>query len=181
MTRIPVGQLCISPRRFRGDCAQRLLEIASSQQIPIRLLRDGDRLGNASVLLANRTFRQSAENNSSVVLRIAAGERRVLLTGDIERETESDLAGRIGRADVLKVAHHGSRSSSTGAFLDAVSPSIALISCGPHNMFGHPHAEVLRRLEDRGARVFRTDVNGSIELTFTAGHIFVRWQIDTPR
>jgi len=170
MTHLHVRALWISPRRFLGDCAQRLLEIASSELVPIHLVRDG-----------RRTFRRSPENNSSIVLRVRMDSRIVLLTGDIEKETESDLADRIGHADVLKIAHHGSRSSSTAAFLGAVRPTIALISCGRHNLFGHPHAEVLQSLHDRGTRVYRTDRNGSIELAFESGHIFVRPQIDTPR
>jgi competence protein ComEC len=180
MTHVRVRELWISPRRFEGDCAQRLLEVAASELIPIHLLRDGERFGSIRVFLADRTFRRSAENNSSVVLRIAIGRRTVLLTGDIERESESDLAQRIGPADVLKVAHHGSRSSSTAPFLDAVSPKIALISCGRRNMFGHPHAEVLQALRERGVRVLRTDVNGSIDLEFDGDHVFVHRQIDTP-
>jgi competence protein ComEC len=167
LTRLRVRELWISPRRFQGDCAQRLLELAAEK---IHLIRDN-----------RRTFRRSPENNSSVVLRITIDKRVVLLTGDIERETEADLADRIGRADVLKVAHHGSRSSSTEAFLDAVRPRIALISCGRHNLFGHPHAEVLEALRQRGARIFRTDLSGSIELEFDSGHIFIYRQIDTPR
>jgi len=175
MTHLRVRELWISPRRFRGDCAQRLLEVASEELIPIRLLRDD----NAGVFLAKRTFRRSPENNSSVVLRVAIGGRTVLLTGDIERETESDLADRVGHVDVLKIAHHGSRSSSTPLFLAATSPRIALISCGQRNMFGHPHPEVLERLA--GVRVFRTDVSGSIDLRFEGGRVFVSRQIDTPR
>ncbi|HJT16874.1 MAG TPA: DNA internalization-related competence protein ComEC/Rec2 [Thermoanaerobaculia bacterium] len=167
ITRLNVRELWVSPRRFQGDCAQRLLEIAADR---IHLVRDG-----------RRTFRRSAENNSSVVLRVTIDKRIVLLTGDIEREAESDLAGSIGRADVLKVAHHGSRSSSTAPFLDAVKPSIALISCGRRNLFGHPHAEVLQAFRERGVRVFRTDISGSIDLEFEGGHIFVHRQIDTPR
>ena len=181
MTQLRVRELWISPRRFQGDCALRLLEIASSKLIPIRLLRDGDRVGSTRVFLATRTFRRAAENNSSVVLRIGIGRRVVLLTGDVERETESELASRVGRADVLKVAHHGSRSSSTPPFLDAVSPRIGVISCGQRNMFGHPHGSVLDALRERGARVVRTDVNGSIDLEFDGDHIFVHRQIDTPR
>ncbi|HEY6843270.1 MAG TPA: DNA internalization-related competence protein ComEC/Rec2, partial [Thermoanaerobaculia bacterium] len=177
MTRLNVRTLWISPRRFQGDCAQRLLEAASENLVPIRLVRDD----GVRVFLAGRTFRRSSENNSSVVLRLRIDNRIVLLTGDIEREAESDLAGRIDRADVLKIAHHGSRSSSTAAFLDSVSPTIALISCGRHNLFGHPHAEVMESLRDRKVRVLRTDVSGAVDLEFQSGHIFVRRQIDTPR
>ena len=87
-------------------------------------------------------------NNDSLVLRITYGSRSFLLTGDMERAIETRLlaAGANLHADVLKVGHHGSRTSSTQAFLDAVSPSVALISAGFENSFGHPHPDVLGRL-----------------------------------
>jgi competence protein ComEC len=81
---------------------------------------------------------------------------------------------------VLKVAHHGSRTSSTPVFLDSIAPRIAVISCGRRNLFGHPHAEVLRALRSRGIRVTRTDRQGSVEIRFKADHIFVQSEIDTP-
>src|SRR5207253_7580934 len=154
-----VGELWLSPRRFRGDCAQRMLDAAAEARTPIHLVRDGDTRTLAAMrirtLLADRTMRRAAENNSSVVTRVQLERTRVLLTGDIEREAEWELADRDVRADVLKVAHHGSRSSSTAAFLAAVAPRIALISCGRRNFFGHPHAEVLRTLAARRIHVFR--------------------------
>jgi len=181
---LEVREMWISPRKFYGDCAQRVLEAASIERTPIHLARDGDRRtfgGIATqVLLESRTFKRSPENNSSIVLRVLLGSRTVLLTGDIERESERDLAGRIEHADVLKIAHHGSRSSTTAAFLDAVSPRIAMISCGRRNLFGHPHAEVIEALRLRRVAVYRTDRNGAIDLTVDGQHIFVRRQIDTP-
>jgi competence protein ComEC len=82
---------------------------------------------------------------------------------------------------VLKVGHHGSRTSSTPLLLDAVKPRIALISCGLHNTFGHPHAATLESLRTRGIRTWRTDRNGTIDIDFFPSHIFVRGQFDTPR
>ena len=184
LTHLEVRQLWISPRRFAGECAQRLLEAASAEQIPIHLLRNGEakRFGviELRVLLASRTFKRAAENNSSVVLRLGLGQKTILLTGDIERESEADLLGRLMPATVLKVAHHGSRSSSTSAFLETVGPRIALISCGRRNLFGHPHAEVLQGLQQRKIRIYRTDRNASIDLTFIGNQVFVQPQIDTP-
>jgi competence protein ComEC len=182
---LDVGSLWISPRRFRGDCAQRLLEACAVRAIPIHLVRDGDVLtvGALSLraLVADRTFKHSPENNSSVVLRAGIGRWTSLLTGDVERDAEEMLAERDVRADVLKVGHHGSRTSSTPALLDAVHPRIALISCGLHNTFGHPHASVVESLRSRGIHTWRTDRNGTIDVDFLPAHIVVHQQFDTPR
>jgi len=184
ITHMSVAEIWLSPRRFSGDCAQRLLDAAASQLVPIRLVRDGDvkMFGpmHFRALLAARTFKRAAENNSSIVLRARLARKTILLTGDIERETESDLAGRVPRADILKVAHHGSRSSTTQGFLGAVSPRIALISCGRRNLFGHPHREVLAALQQRRILVCRTDLNRSIDVDLDGDHIFVHREIDTP-
>jgi competence protein ComEC len=107
-------------------------------------------------------------NNDSLVLRISYGSRSFLLTGDMERGIEARLlAGLLSgspdlHADVLKVGHHGSRTSTTAAFLDAVSPSVALISAGFENGFGHPHPDVLGRLSARHAAILRTDLGGLV-------------------
>lgn len=178
-------EVWISPRRFRGVCAQSILETCSRNATAIHLVRDGDRMQlgaiAAAAMLAPRLSRRSPENNSSVVLRLQLERRRALLTGDIERESEWQLAGPAVRADILKVAHHGSRTSSTAPFLDAVATRVAIISCGRHNLFGHPHPAVLESLESRGIDVLRTDRSGSLTLSFAGGRVFVSREIDTPR
>ena len=110
-------------------------------------------------------------NNDSLVLRISYGSRSFLLTGDMERGIESKLlaSGENLHADVLKVGHHGSRTSSSPAFLEAVSPSVALISAGYENSFGHPHPDVLGRLSSRHVAVLRTDLDGLVTAR-TDGH-----------
>jgi competence protein ComEC len=169
LSRLGADELWLSPRRLRGDCAQRMLDAASATRTPIHLVRDGDTRSLAAMriqtMVADRTKRRSPENNSSIVTRVQLGRLRVLLTGDVEKEREWDLTDRDIRADVLKVAHHGSRSSTTAAFLDAVAPRLALISCGRRNFFGHPHPEVLRTLAERRVRLFRTDRDGTLMLT----------------
>jgi len=101
-------------------------------------------------------------NNDSLVLRISYGSRSFLLTGDLERSIESKLLanGAIAHADVLKVGHHGSKTSTSRPFLDAVAPSVAVISAGFENSFGHPHPDVLGRLEARRTAILRTDLDG---------------------
>ncbi|WP_235582347.1 DNA internalization-related competence protein ComEC/Rec2 [Rhizobacter sp. Root1221] len=102
-------------------------------------------------------------NAKSCVLRVQGDNGSALLAGDIERAQEAQLvaAGAPLASDVLLVPHHGSRTSSTAAFLDAVQPSVALIQAGYRNRFGHPVAEVLGRLEDRGVKVFTSPACGA--------------------
>jgi competence protein ComEC len=108
-------------------------------------------------------------NEESVVLEIALGGQRALLTADLGPLAEGALlqSGRSLRAEVLKVAHHGSRISSTPAFLDAVRPEVALVSVGRHNRFRHPHPEVVDRLRERGVRLLRTDLDGTLTVEMT--------------
>jgi competence protein ComEC len=184
LTRLSVDALWISPRRFRGDCAYRLLDAAADARVPIHLVRDGDwmRVQQARIraIVPDRTFRRAAENNSSIVLRLAIEGRSALLTGDAEREAEARLAAQPVRADILKVGHHGSRTSSTPSLLNAVKPRLALISCGRHNMFGHPHGTVLDALRDRHIVVRRTDRDGTVDVIFHGDHFLVHHEIDTP-
>ena len=96
----------------------------------------------------------------------------MLFTGDIEEITEKELIKLYKNneldVDILKVAHHGSKTSSTQEFLDMVSPKIALIGVGENNSFGHPNQEVLERLNCLGAKVYRTDKCGEITITINA-------------
>jgi competence protein ComEC len=104
-------------------------------------------------------------NDNSLVMRVAFGRRTVLLTGDAEALEERELVARYGgklRADLLKVGHHGSRTSTNDALLDAVRPAWATISCGVRNRFGHPHATVVERLETHGVNALRLDRSGGI-------------------
>jgi competence protein ComEC len=103
-------------------------------------------------------------NDESIVLRLRCARRSLLLTGDMERPAEASLLGE-GRplaSEVLKVAHHGSDTSTSAPFLEAVAPRAAIVSAGPLNPWGHPSPQVLRRLGEAGVRLFRTDRDGAI-------------------
>jgi competence protein ComEC len=107
-------------------------------------------------------------NDNSFVLRISFGSRSLLLVGDAERQEEASLLANAHdrlRADVLKVGHHGSRTSSSPEFLAAVVPREAIVSVGHRNRFGHPHGTTLANLTAAGARVWRTDRDGAITVT----------------
>jgi competence protein ComEC len=105
-----------------------------------------------------------AKNNDSLVLRVTYGCRSFLLTGDVERPIERGMLERneIPLTDVLKVPHHGSHTSSSEEFLTATEPLFAVISAGYENSYGHPHRDVLERLADHHAAVFRTDLDGLV-------------------
>lgn len=109
-------------------------------------------------------------NNSSIVLHVQYGRRAALLVGDAEHEQEEDLM-KLGpsvlHADLLKVGHHGSKTSTSAAFVDAVSPRDAIITSGVRNRYGHPAPNTLKLLKEKGVRVFRSDVHGA-----------VRWETD---
>ncbi len=108
-------------------------------------------------------------NNTSIVAKIIYGENEILLTGDSETpEEEAILKARVNiDADVLKVAHHGSKTSTIDPFLRAASPKYSVVSVGRGNSYHHPHPSVIKRLEQYGTTIFRTDQNGRIEFIFS--------------
>jgi competence protein ComEC len=145
-----------------------LEEDAARRGIPVLRPRRGVRLAWAGarleVLHPAAAPGGAGRNDDSLVLRVVHGERAALLTGDIEGAAESALllSGAPLRADLLKVAHHGSRTSSGAAFLAAVGPRLAVISVGPSNAWGHPDPGVLGRLREAGIAVLRTDRDGAL-------------------
>jgi len=142
-----------------------------------RALQTGDRfaIGGVEVRVHHPPLpdweRQTVRNDDSLVVELRHGDVSMLLTGDIGREVEATLLPTLDLLPtvVLKVAHHGSGTSSSAAFLDHVRPAIAVISAGRANPYGHPIAPVLDRLRRAGADVFRTDQDGAIDVV-TDGH-----------
>ena len=116
-----------------------------------------------------------AINDVSIVLLGEVDGRRIMLTGDVEDDVDPILAERgLPGIDLLKVAHHGSGTASTVAFLGVVRPSVAVVSAGADNTYGHPAKTTLDHLRDSGAQVLRTDTDGSVEVTIGAGRMTVR-------
>ncbi len=131
------------------------------------VLNRGDSFGCDNLLLTNINESKSEnENNNSLVLYGKIGIDYWLFTGDIESEVEAEIISNyIFELDVLKVAHHGSDTSSSPAFLDALSSKLALISVGA-NYYGHPSEEVISNLKERNYRIFRTDEFGTITFNY---------------
>ena len=120
------------------------------------------------ILFPDRDVSSWSTNDGSVVARLSYGGTSVLLMGDATAKTEKIILEKNSstylRNDVLKVGHHGSRSSTYSALVQSVAPAYALISSGASNSYGHPHQEVLKTLVDAGAQIFRTDLLGTIIL-----------------
>jgi competence protein ComEC len=149
-------------------------DTARDADVPVYLVGRGDRLRFGAVTLevlwpplAGDDGDAPSANNDSIVLRIRFGRRTLLLTGDAEAPAEASLvaAGDDLACDVLKVAHHGSRTSSTQAFVNATRPALAVVSVGQDSPHGHPHAEVIARWRDAGALVLTTGERGTITVS----------------
>lgn len=146
-----------------------LLNEAKRSGVPLRQIGLGENFEiggvNVETLWPVKSFQQAgSDNNSSLVLRFVLGETAFLFTGDIEREAEAAMIanGTILNSDVVKVPHHGSRTSSTEQFIDAVNARYAIISVGNRSMFGHPNAEVVERWERSSARTLTTGSMGTV-------------------
>ncbi len=186
LEQIEVGELWDTGlgERSSGPWAYRqLLNLAGARKVKLRGPSElcGERMLGGAVLevygpcpgpVAGRST-----NDNSFVFSLRYGPHAVLLTGDAESEQEAELVDRFGpglASDVLKVGHHGSRSSSTESFLAHATPKLAVVSCGMRNRFGHPHPQLLQRLQAHGAKVWRTDLGGSL-IWVTDGRIW--WTI----
>lgn len=146
-----------------------LLDEAANLNVRLRTLSAGDdfALGNArvDVLAPFRDYQPGAEpaNNDSLVLHVAYGKTSVLLEGDAEAPIEQAMLSEAYlQSTLLKVAHHGSASSTKPEFLARVAPQFAVISCGLHNRYGHPRQEILTALEAARTRTYVTDINGAV-------------------
>ena len=143
-----------------------LLEVLSKCDSKIIAAKPGDRYDLDSfsfvILAPNKNYDEL--NNTSVVIKAYFGDTTYLLQGDAERESEKDILsnGFDVNADVLKLGHHGSKTSTCSDYLDAVKPQLAVVNCGKGNKYNHPNNETLEKLESRGIPCFRTDKNGNI-------------------
>ena len=178
LRRFDVGLLLDNGEATRSPLVTQYLEMARTRGVPVRAARRGQSLdcgdGVTLDILAPTDHEAQAEaetngaaNNASVVARLRCGRTAFLFTGDAEADEETDLtaSGLPLQCDVLKAGHHGSRTSTTPAFLARAQPHEAVISVGAHNLYGHPSGDVVARLRAGRIRVFRTDLNGAIVCT----------------
>lgn len=121
-------------------------------------------LGNINIVQINKEF--SDENDSSSILLMYYKNKKILLTGDASKKSEEYILNKynIGKIDVLKIGHHGSKTSTSDELLEELRPSLAIISCGKNNRFNHPHKETIDKLKEYRIKYLRTDISGTIRI-----------------
>jgi len=164
-----VGEILIGATPTGDSEMSELLDLANRHSILVRRIGRADAMEIGGVRIdvlwpVPSVEAVGSDNNSSLVMRIIHGDNTFLFTGDIEREAEASLlmAGASLNASVVKVPHHGSRTSSTEEFVRAVNPRLAVIPIGNRSMFGHPHPEVVERWRATGAEVMTTGLKGTV-------------------
>src|ERR687895_968501 len=176
---VNVGQVLDSGQMHTTQTFEDLLDAIYNKQIPLRSVSEGESINldptvkidvlNPPASIPDGANNEGEFNDNSVVLKLTYGNFSALLTGDMEERNEARLVfnnATILDADVLKAGHHGSRTSSSTAFLNAVTPEAVIISLAAGNNYGHPHQEALDRISASGAQyLLRTDNDGTITLT----------------
>jgi competence protein ComEC len=171
INKIKISKVLIGDFHDASDLENQVLNAAKEKKVAVEIVKAGDEWhasGTNFRVLAPSGYYEN-KNEGSIVLSTFLGGKSWLFTGDIENEGELDLVSNYPelKVDVLKVAHHGSNSSTTDIFLKTVHPEIALISAGVKNRYGHPNQEVLERLRQERINVLRTDQNGAIRFIFS--------------
>lgn len=175
-----VGEIEVGPSREPASAWREVARVAATRGVPVRTAAVGERREIAGVVLEvlgpSHAFRgtRSDPNNSSVVLRVRSGGRSLLLTGDVEVEAQQAMvsAGIDLRVDLIKVPHHGSPYQDPD-FLRAARASVAIVSVGEGNDYGHPSGPLLSELTREGARTLRTDLDGDIAVCERDGRLAV--------
>lgn len=168
-TEIPVGQVYDSGYAHDSQLYGNYIALIDDFEIPFGVLRRGDEITLGELVFDvlhpdDLSFDEYDINNVSIVLRLVYGDVSFLFAGDAEKEAEdSMLSEELDlQATILKVGHHGSRTSSTTSFLEAVNPDVAIIMVEEGNKYGLPDEEVIEALEAIGATVYRTDLDGTV-------------------
>ncbi|OVE81838.1 hypothetical protein BVY03_02550 [bacterium K02(2017)] len=180
LEKIAVKQVWFADNVVEDKNYQSLIDFINSKKIPIKRVEDGGEFVIserfkikvlAPLKIEGRSF---DDNDSSVVLKVEFDQFAALLTGDISEELEGYLIKRYRselKADYLKVAHHGSRTSSSMQFLKIVRPNFASIGVDENSRFGHPHQVVLNRINEMGTKLLRTDLNGASGVILNEGKL----------
>ncbi|MBR6253360.1 MAG: DNA internalization-related competence protein ComEC/Rec2 [Clostridia bacterium] len=186
LNNLNVNRIIIGNQPAESDLYNEIFKIAKEKSIEVTTLYSKDKFMidevTFTILYPPKTLDTTDFNNSSLIIRVDAFDTSILLTGDAEFVEEDELLdyyrnNSILDCDILKVGHHGSKTSSSDEFLKAITPNICLISCGVNNKFKHPHQEALERLNKFTNKIFRTDISGEISLKVYKNKIVVNTQL----
>lgn len=169
-----IGEIYMPKKQANTKTFEDVLDAISNKGLKVTSPKIGDtfKLNIAECEIMEVNDNAEDANQSSIMMRIVYGKKSFLFTGDAEKENEESRAWP--KIDVLKVGHHGSNTSSSVEFLKQVSPEIAIIQVGKDNDYGHPKDTILERLENIGAQIYRTDLNGTIEIECDGENINVK-------
>lgn len=179
LKRYSVGAFISNGQDGKANSFNDLENVIRQNGIPAVVLAEKDRINYQNsrfdILSPSKNLLSSAEpNDAGLVMRLASGGAKILFTADIGANIEKELIRKYKselNVDVLKVGHHGSKFSSSEEFLTALTPKIAVIEVGRKNQYRHPTGEALSRLASAGAKIFRTDKNGTVKLTVDGNEI----------
>lgn len=170
--KLNVKQLVISKQAKESKEFEDIISMAKEKNINIQVVKAGDVLKfdkytSFKVLWPDTNLLQESPlNNNSIVARLEYKSFSMLFTGDIEALAEKQIVARYKseelKSDILKVAHHGSKTSSTNEFINKIKPQISIIGVGENNKFGHPNTQTLQTLQSYGSKIYRTDTAGEI-------------------
>lgn len=173
---LKIGKIFISKQIENSENYQKFLSIVKDKKINVKIVKQGDKIKIEKNLYFDilwpieEQIQENVLNNNALVFKLQYNDFSMLFTGDIEEIAEEKILTLYGKnveklkSTVLKIAHHGSKTSTTEEFLKVVNPKICLIGVGENNMFGHPADEIIKRLEEFGLQIFRTDENGEISI-----------------
>lgn len=173
---LKIGKVYISKQTEKSENYEKFLEIVNDRKLKVYEVVDGNRIHiekNVYFDILWPTEKQittNVLNNNAIVCNLHYKNFSMLFTGDIEEIAEKEILElysqnqNLLKADILKVGHHGSKTSSTSEFIKAIKPQIAVIGVGKNNKFGHPNDGVLQRISDLECKIFRTDLNGEISI-----------------
>jgi competence protein ComEC len=182
---LPVGELWVTPLLLQHEEGWRLRRRAAARRIPVRVVARGDRLGGSGlaldVLWPPADAHPRSSNGGSLVLRARTPELCLSLPGDATAEVERALAAEHGACDVLKLAHHGSLTSSDPVWLDELRPRLAIASAGERRRSPLPHPRVRARLDERGVRLEETRRSGALELALGRRTLEISGWAEPPR
>ncbi len=160
---------------------ENMINVVSKEGLKVKVIKEGTSfdLGDGAKIDVYSPIYESYEefNDYSPIMKLTFGNTSYMFTGDAEAHAEQEVVAKYPKnldADVLKFGHHGSSTSSTKEFVEAVSPEYGVISCGVDNKYGHPHRETLQTIDTQGIKAYRTDKQGQITITSDGSTISVR-------